>query len=112
MLLALFFSYSVIPTGVAGLFFRAVRGAPATEWRDRGNRSSNSKLDETSSPLFASWYFFAAICSLSSHTPGAFSSNSSATSFNTRAGTLTCTTSPSPLTASIRNFPSTIATRT
>ena len=35
---ALLFSDSVIPTGVAGFFFRAVRGAPATKRRDRGNQ--------------------------------------------------------------------------
>ena len=42
---ALLFSASVIPTGVAGFFFRAVCGAPATKWRDRGNRCPISRLD-------------------------------------------------------------------
>ena len=117
-------SYPVIPTGVAGFFVRAVRGAPATKRRDRGNQSPVPPLEEITSRLL-----LPAICSLLSviqillsacrylltlfpQTPGAFSSNSSATSRNTRAGTLKCTTSPSPLTASICNFPFTIATRT
>jgi hypothetical protein len=55
------FSFSVIPTEVAGFFFRAVRGAPATEWRDRGNQRSVPQLDGTTRPLFASCYLFAAI---------------------------------------------------
>jgi hypothetical protein len=37
-------SNSVIPTGVAGLFCRAVCGAPATERRDRGNQSTDTQL--------------------------------------------------------------------
>jgi len=41
------FSNSVIPTGVVAFFFRAVRGAAATEWNDRGNQCSSSQLDET-----------------------------------------------------------------
>ena len=42
------YSYSVIPTGVAGLFLRAVRGAPATERRDRGKTKCSTSLDGTS----------------------------------------------------------------
>jgi hypothetical protein len=62
MLLGWHFSFSVIPTGVAGLFFRAVHGASATEWRDHGNQSSHLQFDETTSPLSALSYLPAAIC--------------------------------------------------
>src|SRR5882762_1888807 len=39
----------VIPTGVAGLFLRAVCGAPAAARRDRGNQHSSQRLDEIAS---------------------------------------------------------------
>jgi hypothetical protein len=39
---------SVIPTGVAGLFFRAVLGAPATKRRDRGKESTISQFNAQS----------------------------------------------------------------
>src|SRR5258708_37450601 len=39
----------VTPRGVAGLFLRAVCGAPATERRDRGNQHSSQRLDEIAS---------------------------------------------------------------
>src|SRR5258705_4674083 len=38
-----------IPTGVAGLFLRAVCGGTATERRDRGNQPSSQRLDEIAS---------------------------------------------------------------
>lgn len=52
------FSFAVIPpalskaegTGMAGLFFRAVCGAPAMEWRDHGNQCSVPSLDGTTTP--------------------------------------------------------------
>jgi hypothetical protein len=61
------FSSSVIPTGVAGLFFRAVPGAPATERRDHGSQRSSTQLDETIEEIFAQ-YLFAVICSPFLHT--------------------------------------------
>jgi hypothetical protein len=60
---ALLFSASVIPTGVAGLFFRAVCGAPATEWRDHGNQLSQSQLDEITQALLASCYLLTVLLS-------------------------------------------------
>ena len=60
-------SFSVIPTGVAGLFFRAVRDAPATERavcvpraspgrRDPGNHRSSTQLDQIFEQIFAFCY--------------------------------------------------------
>jgi len=49
----------VIPTEVAGFFFRAVRGAPATERKDRGNPSTASQPADTST------LFSANLCALS-----------------------------------------------
>jgi hypothetical protein len=43
-------SCAVIPTGVAGIFLRAVRGAPATQRRDHGNPSTHSNSRAHANP--------------------------------------------------------------
>ena len=55
------FSFAVIPTGVAGIFFRAVPGAPATQRRDHGNQRSTKKPVEITAYLYASCYLFALV---------------------------------------------------
>jgi hypothetical protein len=39
--------FSVIPTEAAGFFPAPQFGAPAAQWRDRGNIPANSQFDET-----------------------------------------------------------------